>query len=366
MSYDVIIAGAGLAGSVAARELAEKGKKILITERLRHTAGHCHDYRNDAGITIHSYGPHIFHTTEKKIWQYVNRFSGFRHFQHRVLSYAAGQYIKFPINRDTICDVFGVSISTAEVEDFLKEEVKKSAYNDPPENFRDVIVSQVGEFLYEMFFKNYTIKQWERDPEELSPEVAKRIPVRGNRDDRYFSDPFQGIPEQGYTKMIENILDHKNITLVLGADYFEHRELFSAPLTIYTGKLDRFFDYKYGELEYRSLRLEFKTIDSEWYQKTAVVNYPNDYQWTRITEFKHFLGEKSDKTTILFEYPEQEGEPYYVVMTKENIDRREKYMTEVEKLEESGKFLFLGRLAEYKYYNMDQIIKAALDKVQYL
>lgn len=259
--------------------------------------------------------------------------------------------------------VFGIELATYEVEEFLEKEVKRSKYNNPPKNLRDVVVSQVGERLYELFFKNYTLKQWEKDPEELSPEVAKRIPIRTNRDDRYFSDKYQGIPRQGYTKMVENMLDHPNISLMLGVDYFEVRDLFKPKLTIYTGELDRFFEYMHGKLEYRSLRLELKVVDKEYYQPVAVVNYPNDYDWTRITEYKHFLSEKSDKTTVCFEYPIPKGEPYYIVMTQENLERREKYMKEVEKLEKTGEYIFVGRLAEYKYYNMDQVIEEAIKKI---
>lgn len=364
MNYDAIIVGTGLSGSTTARILAEAGYKVLVIEKHKHIAGHCHDYKDTNGITIHTYGPHIFHTNNKKVWDFVNQFTDFHYYQHRVLSYVEGKLIPFPINRDTLVEVFGINIATYEVEEFLEKEVKKSKFNTPPKNFRDVVVSQVGERLYELFFKNYTIKQWERDPEELAPDVAKRIPIRTNRDDRYFSDKYQGIPKEGYTKMVERMLDHPNISLMLGVDYFEVRDLFKPKLTVYTGELDRFFDYVYGELEYRSLRLELKTIEQEYYQPMAVVNYPNDYDWTRITEYKHFLNEKSEKTTVCYEYPLSKGEPYYIVMTQENMERREKYMKEVEKLEKSGEYLFIGRLAEYKYYNMDQVIEAAMEKIK--
>jgi UDP-galactopyranose mutase len=233
----------------------------------------------------------------------------------------------------------------------------------PPKNFKDVVVSQVGEKLYETFFKNYTLKQWEKDPEELAPEVAKRIPVRENRDKRYFSDRYQGIPKNGYTKMVENMLDHKNISILLGGDYFEIKDQINANITIYTGELDRFFNYKYGKLEYRSLELELKTFDKEYYQPVATVNYPNDYDWTGITEFKHFLDEKSDKTTVCFEYPKVEGESYYMVMPKENMEKGEQYMAKAKELEKSGKYLFIGRLAEYKYYNMDQVIEETIKRI---
>lgn len=362
MNYDVLIVGAGLAGSTAARVLAEKGRKVLIVEQHKHIAGHCYDYKDQEGITVHKYGPHIFHTNNKKVWDFVNRFTEFNYYQHRVLSYADGNYVPFPINRDTIKEVFGIEIPTFEINEFLKKEVEKSKFNDPPKNFRDVVVSQVGEKLYETFFKNYTWKQWGRDPQELAPEVAKRIPVRENRDKRYFSDKYQGIPRNGYAQMVENMLDHENISILLGMNYFDIKDQIKSNITIYTGELDRFFDYKYGKLEYRSLELRLKTFDQEYYQPVATVNYPNDYDWTRITEFKHFLNEKSNKTTVCFEYPKAEGEPYYIVMTNENIKKREQYIEEVKKLEDKGNFLFIGRLAEYKYYNMDQVIGEALTR----
>jgi len=359
-----IVVGAGLAGSAAARVLAESGMKVVVIEKLSHVAGHCHDMKNEEGITVHTYGPHIFHTNNREVWQFVNRFTDFNYYQHKVLSYAEGRMIPFPINRDTIAEVFGLTLSTNEVRGFLSEEVSRSQFNDPPRNFRDAIVSQVGERLYELFFKNYTTKQWERDPELLSPEVARRIPVRENRDSRYFTDKYQGIPSEGYTRMIERMLDHPNIEVRLNTDYFDIEEKLTLSMTVYTGPLDRYFEYEFGELEYRSLELEFKTFDQEFYQPVATVNYPNDYDWTRITEFKHFLGEKSKRTTVCFEYPKSSGEPYYIVMSDDNLEKREKYMKNVAELEATGKVLFIGRLAEYKYYNMDQVIAESLSKTQ--
>ncbi len=363
MKYDAIIAGAGLAGSVAARTLADAGRRVLVVEQHRHIGGHCHDYRNDAGITVHTYGPHIFHTTDKMVWDYVNRFTGFHYLQHRVLSYAGGRLVPFPVNRDTINEVFGVQIATGDVEDFLKAEVGRSKFNMPAQNFRDAVVSQVGERLYELFFKNYTLKQWGRDPETLSAEIARRIPVRSNRDDRYFSDRYQGVPEHGYTRMVENMLDHPGISVMLGADFFEVRSSFDAGLTIFTGELDRYFDRKYGELSYRSLDLVFETLDQERFQDVPVVNYPNDYDWTRITEFKHLSGERSPKTTLCYEFPKEKGEPYYIVMDDDNMAKRERYWKDAAALEAQGSTLFIGRLAEYVYYNMDQVIAATMRKV---
>jgi len=186
--------------------------------------------------------------------------------------------------------------------------------------------------------------------------------VRTSRDSRYFSDKYQGIPKQGYTKLVENLLNHSHISILTGIDYFEVRDLFKPKITVYTGELDKYFDYRYGELEYRSLFLNIKTINTEYYQSVAVINYPNDYDWTRITEYKHFLNEKSNKTTICIEHPISKGDPYYIVMTKENIDKRNKYMEKVKELEETGNIIFIGRLAEYKYYNMDQVIEASMEK----
>ncbi len=362
--FDVLVVGAGLSGSTSARILAEAGYRILIVERRKHVGGNVYDEKNKYGITIHKYGPHIFHTNFSDVWKFLNRFTEFRYYQHRVMSYVEGRFLEFPINVSTLEKVFGKSLSVDEASELLEREVKSSRFNVPPRNFRDAVVSQVGERLYELFFKNYTIKQWGRDPEELSPDLAKRIPVRLSFDSRYFSDRYQGIPALGYTQMVKNMLKHENISIMLGADYFDVKDLFKPKLTVYTGELDRFFDYVHGKLEYRSLRFEEKTLDLEYYQPVATVNYPNDYDWTRITEFKHFLSERSSKTTLFYEYPSSEGEPFYTVPTPENASRKEKYMEEVEKLERTREYLFVGRLAEYEYYNMDAVVKRAIDKLR--
>ena len=363
VQYDVLTVGAGLSGAVAARRFAESGKKILIIDNKEHPAGHCFDFKNEHGISVHKYGPHIFHTKEKLVWDYVNRFSEFEYYQHRVLSFAEGNYYPFPINCDTINRIFNLDLSVNEVGEFLREEAASSKYDRPPKNFRDAVVSQVGDRLYELFFRNYTRKQWERDPRELAADVAKRIPVRENRDGRYFSDQYQGIPKKGYTQLVRNILDHENIKLELMTDYFDVKDKIKADITVYTGKLDRYFDYRFGELEYRSLKLDFKTFDMERYQPAAVVNYPNDYDWTRIAEFKYFLNETSDKTTVLFEYPSKEGDPYYVVLSEDNIAMRQKYWTLAEAEENEQNVFFLGRLAEYRYLNMDQVVLNSLKRI---
>ncbi len=365
MRFEVLVVGSGLSGATAARILAEAGHRVLVIEKRSHIGGNVYDFRDEAGVRVHKYGPHIFHTTSKRVWDFLRQFTTFRLYQHKVLSFVEGRLVPFPINVQTLREVFGIKdLNIYDARELLEKEVKGSKFNDPPRNFRDVVVSQVGERLYELFFKGYTVKQWERDPEELSPEVAKRIPVRFNFDDRYFSDKYQGIPEKGYTEMMNRILDHENISLFLNVDYFEVRDLFKPKLTVYTGRLDRFFDNAYGQLEYRSLRFEYKTLDMEWYQPVATVNYPSDYDFTRITEFKHFLREATSKTTIAFEYPAKEGEPFYVVLTDDNEKKRDLYLKEVKKLEKSGEFLFMGRLAEYKYYNMDQAVLRAIAKVE--
>ncbi len=363
MKADVLVIGAGLAGSTAARICAEQGKVVLVVERLNHIGGHCHDAQNDAGITVHTYGPHIFHTNKKRVWDFVNRFSPFRPYQHRVLSYVEGRLYPFPINLDTLNMMFGTCLGIDEMDVFLQGEIAKADYSEPPEHFRDAVVSQVGERLYKLFFKNYTEKQWQRPAEELAPDLAKRVPLRRSRENRYFQDPYQGIPVRGYTKLIESVLGHPNIRLLLNTDYFDIKNEINAELTVYTGELDRYFEYIHGKLEYRSLDFTFETLDSSLFQEVAVVNYPNDYDWTRITEYKHFTGEDVPKTTISYEYPKQEGEPYYVVPSKENLRKRENYMREVDKLQEKRNVLFIGRLAEYVYYNMDDVIESVFNRL---
>ena len=357
----ILVVGAGLAGCSSARLLADQGEKVSLIEARHHIAGNCYDEKTDCGVSKHVYGPHIFHTKEKRVWDFVQRFSSFNHFQHRVLSYTQGQLLPFPINRDTLCQIYGIELSTRDVKAFLAEEVASSQFHDPPENFRDAIVAQVGEYLYHCFFENYTAKQWQRDPAELSADLAGRIPVRENRDDRYFSDPYQGLPVNGYTALCESMLDHPNISLSLNTPYEAGMEK-DFDFLVYTGPLDSFFHYDEGHLNFRSVRFEFETVDEEWYQKAAVVNYPNDYDFTRITEFKHMTLEKSQKTLICREYPSADGVPCYVLPDAQNQALRAKYMEKVQELEKSGQCCFIGRLAEYRYYNMDQVISRAMDR----
>lgn len=358
-----LVVGSGFAGATAARILAESGQRVFVVEKMNHIGGHAYDELNQDGILIHTYGPHIFHTKNKEVFEFLSRFTTWNNYQHKVLSYVDGMYVPFPINRDTISQLFGLDLSISEVEKFLEEEVKNSKFKKPPDNYEDAVVSQVGRRLYEKFFMNYTKKQWNKEPNELSADIAKRIPTRSNRDGRYFTDPYQGLPEFGYTALIKNILDHPKISVITKCDYFEIRSELKPKLTVYTGRLDEFFDDSYGKLEYRSLDLVFKTYRQEFYQQAAVVNYPNDNDWTRITEFKFMTGQKSDFTTICYEYPADTGEPYYVVITEENMKKRELYLKGIDKLEKSGEYLFIGRLAEYRYYNMDEVVYRSIEKV---
>ncbi len=363
-----LVIGAGLAGATAARLLADRGEKVHVIEKREHPGGNCYDEKTNAGVTVHKYGPHIFHTNMTDVWQFCQRFSRFNLYLHRVLSYVDGQLLPFPINRDTVCRLFGVEMGIRDVESFLADEVARSSYREPPENFKDAVISQVGTYLYDKFFHNYTRKQWSADPETLSAEIAGRIPIRSNRDDRYFTDLYQGLPEHGYTAMIESMLDHPSITIEFNTDYFLARSEFDKPgkydLKVYTGELDKFFDEAYGRLEYRSVKFEFRTVDQEVFQPAAVVNYPNDYDFTRITEFKHMTMEKSKKTELCLEYPSAQGIPSYVVLNQENIGKRQAYLDHVNDLEEQGKALFVGRLAEYRYYNMDQVIASVMNKLK--
>ncbi|MDR1183012.1 MAG: UDP-galactopyranose mutase [Bacteroidales bacterium] len=361
--YDIVIAGCGLSGATSARLLAEQGYKVLVVEQKKHIGGQIYDYRNEHGITLHRYGPHIFHTKIKQVWDFVNRFSEFSNFQHHVLSFVEGNFIPFPINRQTLNLLFGENLKTKDVSVFLQQEVQKSEYNPSLPSFRDAVVSQVGARLYTLFFEKYTEKQWNCNPDTLSSELAGRIPVRDNNDCRYFSDKYQGMPVNGYTAMVNNMLAHENIHVLLGCNYESIKNQLSAKLCVYTGELDRFFDYRFGKLTYRSVKVEFKTYEQELFQPAPVVNYPNDYDYTRITEFKQMTGEKSNKTTVCYEYPSDDGLPFYTMPNQENQHLRELYMKEVKQLEMTGKYLFIGRLAEYKYYNMDLAIESAMKRI---
>jgi UDP-galactopyranose mutase len=356
-AFDYLIVGGGYAGSVLAERLARgAGKKVLLIDRRPHIGGNAYDHKDAAGVLIHRYGPHIFHTNSSEIANYLSRFTRWRPYEHRVLACVDKLLVPMPINRTTINELYGLDLtSDEEAEAFLESRA------EPVETIRtsaDVVISKVGRELYEKFFRGYTRKQWGMDPSELDKSVTSRIPTRTNTDDRYFQDSFQAMPADGYTKMFENILDHPNIELMLGVEFEDVRDDLVYDHLIYTGPVDEYFDHRYGKLPYRSLEFKHVTIDREWFQPVATVNYPSeDVPYTRITEYKHLTGQKHAQTSITYEYPKAEGDPYYPVPRAENQALYKKY--EALALETRG-VTFVGRLATYRYYNMDQVVGQAL------
>jgi len=353
--FDYLIVGAGFAGSVLAERLARgSGKKVLLVDRRPHIGGNAFDHYDDAGILVHKYGPHIFHTNSKEVFEYLSTYTRWRPYEHRVRASVDGQLVPMPINLDTINQLYGLKLTSMQVEDFF------ASVAEPRETVRtseDVVVGRVGRELYEKFFRNYTRKQWGLDPSQLDAMVTARVPVRTNRDDRYFSDTYQAMPLRGYTRMFENLLDHENIKVLLNTDYREVEKLIPYDKMIYTGPVDEFFEYRYGKLPYRSLKFEFETVNQEWVQPVAVINYPNEHLYTRVTEFKHLTGQEHQKSSLVYEYPMAEGDPYYPVPRPENNELYKKYQALAE---ERSDVHFVGRLATYKYYNMDQVVAQAL------
>ena len=353
--FDYLIVGAGFAGSVLAERLATRSnKKVLVVDKRSHIAGNAYDHYNEDGILVHKYGPHIFHTNSKDVFEYLSNFTEWRPYEHRVLASVDGQLVPMPINLDTINKLYGLSLNSFEVEQFFESVAEQVPVIRTSE---DVVVSKVGRELYEKFFRNYTRKQWGMDPSELDKSVTSRVPTRTNRDDRYFTDTYQAMPLHGYTRMFERLLDHPNIKVMLNTDYHDIIDFIPFKEMIFTGPVDEFFDFKFGKLPYRSLEFKHETLNTENYLAAPVVNYPNDNLYTRITEFKALTGQQHPKTAIVYEYPKAEGDPYYPVPRLENADLYNKY----KKLaDETPNVHFVGRLATYKYYNMDQVVAQAL------
>jgi UDP-galactopyranose mutase len=353
--FDYLIVGAGFAGSVLAERLANgANKKVLICDKRPHIGGNAYDHYNDDGILVHKYGPHIFHTNSREVFEYLSRFTEWRSYQHRVLAHVDGQHVPMPINLDTINKLYGLNLTSFQVEEFFKSVAEPV---DQVRTSEDVVVSKVGRELYEKFFRNYTRKQWGLDPSELDASVTSRVPTRTNRDDRYFTDSYQAMPKHGYTRMFERMLDHENIKIMLNTDYREIEQEFEYREMVYTGPVDSFFDYRYGRLPYRSLEFKHETHDTPTFQPAPVVNYPNEHLYTRITEFKYLTGLEHVKTSIVYEFPQAEGDPYYPVPRKENAEIYAKYKALADA---TTGVHFVGRLATYKYYNMDQIVAQAL------
>lgn len=352
---DYLVVGAGFAGSVLAERLArDAGKSVLVVDRRPHVGGNAYDCRNADGILIHRYGPHIFHTNSREVFAYLSRFTQWRPYEHRVLASVRGKLLPIPINLDTINKLYGLHLESEDLEAFFAE---RAEHLEHVRTSEDVVVSRVGRELYELFFQGYTRKQWGLDPSELDASVTSRIPVRTNRDDRYFGDTFQAMPVEGYTHMFENMLDHPNVELMLGVDYADVLDEVEPEEIVYTGPIDEYFGYRYGKLPYRSLRFDHQTINQTWYQHVAVVNYPNDKPYTRVTEYKHLTGQEHPKTSVTFEYSQADGDPYYPVPRPENAALYAQYKALAET---TPGVHFVGRLATYKYYNMDQVVAQAL------
>jgi UDP-galactopyranose mutase len=353
--FDYLIVGAGFAGSVLAERLAtQANKKVLIIDKRDHIAGNAYDYYNNDGILIHKYGPHIFHTNSKEVFEYLGQFTPWRPYEHRVLASVDGQLVPIPINLNTINQLYGLNLNSSEVEDFFAARAEKVAGVKTSE---DVVVSKVGRELYEKFFRGYTRKMWDLDPSELDASVTARVPTRTNRDDRYFTDTYQAMPLYGYTHMFQNMLSHKNIKVMLNTDYKDVIDIIPYKNLVFTGPVDEYFNYCYGKLPYRSLEFKFETIDAELFQPTGTVNYPNEQLYTRITDFKYLTGQKHPKTAVVYEFPKAEGDPYYPVPRPENAELYKKYQQLANSMTNT---YFVGRLATYKYYNMDQVVAQAL------
>ena len=359
MKFDVFIVGAGFSGSVSARCLAEAGYSVLVIDRRDHIGGNAFDELDQNGILIHRYGPHIFHTNSDRVAEYLSQFTEWRPYEHRVLAEVDNQFLPIPINQDTINRLYNLNLDEAGVASFL-EKVRES--RQPIKTSEDVVLNSVGPDLCDKFFRGYTKKQWGLDLSELAGNVAARIPVRTNRDDRYFADTFQKMPKDGYTKMFENMLNHPNIKVEVGVEFEEFRQKVQSDYMVYTGPIDAYFNYCYGKLPYRSLYFEHEYIASQQqYQPVGTVNYPNRYDYTRITEFKHLTGQEHAGTSIVREYPRAEGDPYYPIPRPDNETLYQKYKALAEAEQNT---LFVGRLAQYRYYNMDQVVAAALKAVE--
>lgn len=374
--FDYIVVGAGFAGAVLAERIANKlNKKVLIIEKRKHIGGNCYDYKDENNIIVHKYGPHIFHTDYKEVFEYLSNFTEWNSYYHKVLAYINGKKVPMPFNLNSIYELFPIELATK----FEQKLLSKYKYGTAVSIYElfgleDKDIKFLARFIYENCFKNYTAKQWGIKPEDINPEVISRVPVSISRDDRYFRDKYQGIPKEGYTKIFERMLSNSNIRIMVNSDFkkilnidYENQKIYFmgeefGGILIFTGMIDEFFGFKFGHLPYRSLTLKFETVKREYYQEVAVINYPNDYNFTRITEFKHMHPVKSEKTTILKEFPKafvyDVNIPYYPILTEENQKLYEKYREEAENFKN---VVLVGRLAEYKYYDMDDVIKRALE-----
>ena len=357
--YDYLIVGAGFAGSVIAERLASQhGARVLLIDRRPHVGGNAYDEKDEAGILYHKYGPHIFHTNSEMVVDYLSQFTKWRPYEHRVRACVRDKLVPIPINRTTLNRLFDLDLKTdEEAAEYLASRA------EPVEDIRtseDVVINAVGRELYELFFRGYTRKQWGLDPSELDKQVTARIPTRTNTDDRYFTDSFQAMPADGYTAMFGKMLDHPLIDKSLGTDFrdLKDRAFEIADHIVYTGPVDEYFDYRFGKLPYRSLKFDHRTLEEEWHQQVAVVNYPSeDVPYTRVSEYKHLTGQEHPRTSVTYEYPAAEGDPYYPIPRAENQALYKRYEALADATDD---VTFVGRLATYRYYNMDQIVGQAL------
>lgn len=353
--FDWVIVGAGFAGATLAERIAtQRDEKVLVIDRRPHVGGNAYDRYNDDGLLVHQYGPHIFHTNSQMIFDHLSKFTAWRKYEHRVLGKVDGMEVPIPINLDTVNMLYGLNLTSEELPAWF---VSKAEVVPEIKTSEDVVVSVVGRELYEKFFQGYTRKQWGMDPSELDKSVTARVPTRTNRDDRYFTDEFQYMPLNGYTRMFEKMLDHPNIKVMTQTDYQDIRNEVSFKRLIWTGPVDEYFGFRHGKLPYRSLKFRHETLDVEQALPTGTVNYPQTEAYTRISEYKHMTGQVHPKTAITYEYPSAEGDPYYPIPRPENAELYKKY----ERLAMvTPNVWFVGRLATYRYYNMDQVTGQAL------
>ena len=354
--YDTVVVGAGFAGAVMAERLATvAGQRVLVIDRRDHLAGNAHDYVDHAGILVHAYGPHIFHTNAAGVASYLSRFTAWRPYEHRVLTRVRGLLLPMPINLDTINRLYDLDLGEDEIEAWYAARAEPCAEVRTSE---DAVVSRIGRELYELFFRGYTRKQWGLDPAELDASVAARVPARTNRDDRYFTDRFQAMPRDGYTAMFQRMLDHPRIEVRTGVAFDDVRGRVRYGTLVWTGPVDEYFGSRFGPLPYRSLEFRLRTLDQPRFQPTGTVNEPDErVPYTRTTEFKHLTGQVAPRTTIVEEYPRAEGDPYYPIPREANRRLYARYKILADAISD---VVFVGRLATYRYYNMDQVVAQAL------
>jgi UDP-galactopyranose mutase len=353
--FDYLVVGAGFAGSVVAERLASRGRSVVVIDRRSHVGGNAYDHVDGEGLLVHKYGPHIFHTGSSRVFAYLSQFTDWRPYEHRVLATVDGKTYPFPINIDTVNRLYGMTLADGEsLQRFLRSVAVPVAH---PRTMEEAVLSRVGRDLYEKFFRSYTRKQWGVDPSELDASLASRVPARMSRDDRYFTDAFQAMPLRGYTRMFERMLSHPRIKVLLKAEFREVQRVIRHREVIFTGPIDEFFEHRFGRLPYRSLEFEFVTKPVETFQPAAVVNHPNEHAFTRVTEFKYLTGQVHPMTSLVYEFPRADGEPYYPVPRAQNAELYRRYRALADA---TPNVHFVGRLATYKYLNMDQVVGQAL------